>query len=163
MQKHIDCRLVGHWKLKLIKIRGQWPCSTCVEPISMQWTVMWLANGLLFNILQIYFTVPEVGVKPGPLALKSNVLTTRLCRRQGLYHYYVSLLWMIIKIWPRRLTVASEVTFDLRNELRDLDYICSSAYMLSLSLKRLFSPRRKEEETKMTCWPACSYLAAGKK
>ena len=47
--------------------------------------------------------------------------------------------------------MASEVTFDLRNELRDLDYICSSAYMLSLSLKRLFSPRRKEEETKMTC------------
>ena len=81
-----------------------------------------------------------------------------------MYHYYVSLLWMIIKIWPRRLTVASEVTFDLRNELRDLDYICSSAYMLSLSLKRLFSPpRRKEEETKMTCRPACSYLAAGKK
>ena len=51
--------------------------------------------------------------------------------------------------------MASEVTFDLGNQLRDLDYLCYNAYFLSLSLKSLFSPRRKEEET--------SYLAAGKK
>ena len=68
--------------------------------------------------------------------------------------------------------MASEVTFDLGNELRDFDYLYSSAYFILLSLKRLFSPGRKEvrmegrkegrKETKMTCRPACSYLAAGK-
>ena len=56
--------------------------------------------------------------------------------------------------------MASEVTFDLGNEVRDLGYLCSSAYFIILSLKRLLFPERKE--TKMTCRPACSYLAAGK-
>ena len=36
--------------------------------------------------------------------------------------------------------MASEVTFDLGNELRDFDYLYSSAYFLLLSLKSLFSP-----------------------
>ena len=57
----------------------------------------------------------------------------------------------------------SEVTFDARNKRRDLDYLCSSAYFILLSLKGLFpQEKEKEEETKMTCRPACSYLAAGK-
>ena len=41
---------------------------------------------------------------------------------------------------PLRLSMASEVTFDLRNAFRDLDYLCSGAYILPSSLKRLFSP-----------------------
>ena len=41
---------------------------------------------------------------------------------------------------PLKLSMASEVTFDLGNEFRDLDYLCPGAYILSLSLKRLFSP-----------------------
>ena len=50
---------------------------------------------------------------------------------------------------PLKLLMASEVIFDLVNELRELDYLCSSAYILLLSLKRLFSPwRRKEKETR---------------
>ena len=36
--------------------------------------------------------------------------------------------------------MASEVTFDLRNEVRDLDYLCSSAYFISFSLKSLLFP-----------------------
>ena len=40
--------------------------------------------------------------------------------------------------------MASEVTFDVINELRDLDYLCSSAYLISLSLKSLLFPGRKE-------------------
>ena len=42
--------------------------------------------------------------------------------------------------------MASEVTFDLKNELRDLDYLCSSAYFILLSLKSLFSPRRRRRK-----------------
>ena len=45
----------------------------------------------------------------------------------------------VSKIRPLRLPMASEVTFDFRNELRDLDDMYSSAYFLSLSLKRLLS------------------------
>ena len=61
--------------------------------------------------------------------------------------------------------MALEVTFDLKNELRDLDYLSSSAYFISLSLKSLFSRGGGEggrKETKLTCRPACSFLAAGK-
>ena len=43
--------------------------------------------------------------------------------------------------------MASEVTYDLWNEFRDLDYLCSGAYILSSSLKRLF-PEEEEEEDK---------------
>ena len=50
---------------------------------------------------------------------------------------------MVIKKLPLRLPMASEVTFDLGNELRDLDYLCSSAYFISLSLKSLFSQKEK--------------------
>ena len=45
---------------------------------------------------------------------------------------------------PLRLSMALEVTFDLRNEFRDLDYLCSGAYILALSLKSLLFPGRKE-------------------
>ena len=69
---------------------------------------------------------------------------------------------MFIEKQPLRLPVASEVTFDLGNEVRDLDYLCSRAHFILLSLKSLF-PQEKEKETKMTCRPACSYLAAGNK
>ena len=36
--------------------------------------------------------------------------------------------------------MASEVTFDLGNELMDLDYSCSRDYFISLYLKSLFFP-----------------------
>ena len=45
---------------------------------------------------------------------------------------------------PLKLSMASEVTFDLGNELRDLDYLCFSAYFISLSLKSLLLPGRKQ-------------------
>ena len=79
----------------------------------------------------------------GPLAPKSDALTTRLCRRQGqeiLNWLFLPILRMFIEKWPLRLPMASEVTFDLRNEVRDLDYLCSSAYFILLSLKSLFFP-----------------------
>ena len=79
----------------------------------------------------------------GPLAPKSDTLTTRLCRkriREILCWLLVPLLWLYLKKQPLRLSMASEVAVDLRNEFRDLDYIYSGAYILSLSLKRLFSP-----------------------
>ena len=47
---------------------------------------------------------------------------------------------MTVKKQPLRLSMASEVTFDLGNELMDLDYSCSRDYFISLSLKSLFFP-----------------------
>ena len=55
-----------------------------------------------------------------------------------LYGTYLS-LFVYLK-WPLRLLTASEVTFDLGNELRDLYKLCSSAYFFSLSLKSLLFP-----------------------
>ena len=44
---------------------------------------------------------------------------------------------------PLRLPMASEVTFDLGNELRDLDYPCSSAFMVPKCFCEPFIPRKK--------------------
>ena len=38
--------------------------------------------------------------------------------------------------------MASEVTFDLGNEFRDPDYLCSGDYFLSLFLKSLLFPNK---------------------
>ena len=40
--------------------------------------------------------------------------------------------------------MASEVSFDLRNEHRNLDYLCVSVYTISMTLESLFSQGRKQ-------------------
>ena len=105
---------------------------------------MWFANEFCFAIFSATLLLYQrLELNPGPRAPKSDALTTRLCGRQGqefLHWLFVTLLCMLIKKWPLRMPMASEVTFDLWNEVRDLGYLCSSAYFISLSLKRLFSP-----------------------
>ena len=59
-----------------------------------------------------------------------------------------ALLWLFLKKQPLRLSMASEVTYDLGNEFRDLDFLCSGAYIPSSSLKRLFSPGGRKEGDK---------------
>ena len=105
---------------------------------------MWFANEFCFAIFSATLLLYQrLELNPGPLAPKSDALTTGLCRRQGrefLHWLFVTLLCLLIKKWPLRMPMASEVTIDLWSEVRDLGYLCSSAYFISLSQKRLFSP-----------------------
>ena len=88
----------------------------------------------------------------GPLAPKSNTLTTRLCKRKEvaiLGWLLVPLPWLYPEKWPQRLPVASEVTSDLKFELSGLNNPCSSAF---LAPKCFFEPFvRKKGRTKWTC------------
>ena len=64
----------------------------------------------------------------------------------------------------RRSKLASEAASCLRDhlylgiQLTGLVYLCFSAYFLSLSLERLFSPGGRKELTKITFRAACWYL-----
>ena len=82
----------------------------------------------------------------GPLALKSNTLTTKLCRRkEGAIKGWLigPLLWLFLLKWPRRLPVASQVTSDLNSEISGLNNLCSSAFMAP---KCFFEPFQRKEE-----------------
>ena len=87
-----------------------------------------------------------MGFKPGPLAPKSNALTTRLCRRKEraiLSWLFVPLLWLFLCIWPLRLSVALEVTPDLKFELCGLNNPCFGAFLASKCMKKPFIPRKE--------------------
>ena len=87
---------------------------------------------------------------PGPLAPKSDALTTMLCRRKEgaiLSWLFLPLIWLFLCKWPPRLPVASEVTSDLNSEFSGPNNLCSSA---SLGPKCFFEPFQRKEERKET-------------
>ena len=89
----------------------------------------------------------------GPLAPKSNALTTRLCKREEdafLGWLLVPLLWWFLWKWPLRLPVTSEVTSDLISELSGLNNLCSSTFLASIVLYSTKCPEGRKK-TKSTC------------
>ena len=84
----------------------------------------------------------------GPLAPKSDALTTMLRRRKEgaiLSRLSVPLLWLFLCKQPPRLPVASEVTSDLNSELSGLNNLCSSAFLAPKCFYEPFKRKKKEE------------------
>ena len=85
----------------------------------------------------------------GPLAPKSNVLTTRLCKREEvafLGWLFVLLQWRFLSKWSLRLPVASEVTSDLTTEFSGLNNLCSSTFLASIVLHSTKYPEEEERK-----------------